>query len=52
MRDMHEAVLDGLKKRGLDISQQPNLAMPSEEEIKISSLRMLVDAPETYGRST
>ncbi|HXQ24964.1 MAG TPA: DUF4238 domain-containing protein [Candidatus Acidoferrales bacterium] len=49
MRDTHGAVLDALKKRGLDISQQPNLAMPSEEEIKISSFRMLIDAPQTYG---
>lgn len=49
MRDIHEAVLDALKKRGLDISQQPNLAMPSEEEIKISSFRMLINAPQTYG---
>ena len=49
MRDTHEAVLDALKKRGLDISQQPNLAMPSEEEIKMSSFRMLIDAPRTYG---
>jgi hypothetical protein len=49
MRDTHEVVVDALKKRGLDISQQPNLAMPSEEEIKISSFRMLIDAPQTYG---
>jgi hypothetical protein len=49
IRDTHEAVLDALKRRGLDVSQQPNLAMPSEEEIKISSFRMLIDAPQTYG---
>ncbi len=49
MHDTHEAVLDALKKRGLDVSQQPNLAMPSEEEIKISSFRTLIDAPQTYG---
>jgi Protein of unknown function (DUF4238) len=49
MHDTHEAVLDALKKRGLDISQQPSLAMPSEEEIKMSSFRMLADAPATYG---
>jgi len=49
IRDTHEAVLDALKKRGLDICQQPNLAIPSEEEIKISSFLMLIDAPQTYG---
>lgn len=49
MRDTHEAVANALKRRGLDISQQPSLATPSEEEIKISSFRMLIDAPATYG---
>jgi hypothetical protein len=49
MRDTHEAVVAALKKRGLDTSQQPSLAMPSEEEIKISSFKMLIDAPATYG---
>jgi hypothetical protein len=49
MLDTHEAVLDAMKRRGMDISQLPNFAKPSEEEIKISSFRMLVDAPQTYG---
>lgn len=37
--DTHEAVVDALKKRGLDISQQPSLVMPSEEAKKQSGLR-------------
>jgi hypothetical protein len=49
MRDTHEAVVDALKKRGLDISQQPSLVVLSEEEIKLSSFRMLIEAPATYG---
>jgi hypothetical protein len=49
MRDTHEALLDALKRRGLDIGEQPNLATPSEEEIKISSFRMLIGAPPIYG---
>lgn len=49
MLDTHEALLAALEKRGLDINEQPSLVMPSEEEIKISSFRMLIDAPATYG---
>lgn len=49
MRDTHEAVVEALKKRGLDISQQASLVTPSEKEIKFSSLRMLTDAPAKYG---
>jgi Protein of unknown function (DUF4238) len=49
MLDTHEAFRDALEKRGLDIGRQPNLAMPSEEEIKISSFRMLINAPQTFG---
>jgi len=49
MLDTHQAVVDALKKRGMDVSQQPSLATPSEEQIKISSFRMLIDAPATYG---
>ena len=49
MLDTHEAVVDALRKRGMDVSQQPSLKRPSDEEIKISSFEMLVDAPAVYG---
>ena len=49
MRDVHEATLDALKRRGFDDDQLAKFAMPSEEEAKATALRMLADAPETYG---
>lgn len=49
IRDLNGAVATALRERGIDPSQISNFKMLSKDEIKALSLKMLVDAPQTYG---
>jgi hypothetical protein len=49
MRDTQEAVLAALKRKGFNDSQLGEFKTPpSEAEVKLSSIKMLVEAPRTF----
>jgi hypothetical protein len=49
IKDVAEGTEQALRQRGIDPAQIKNYEQCSEEEIKMLALKMLTDAPQTYG---